>query len=144
MIAIPRKTALAANFSTLPKFIAVGIAGVLLGTALLWFLTEVAHVFYLVSASISAAVAITSDFILNSAWTFSRRRGIPNPPGSLIKRLGKYAASKSAGFVISFSVLALLTQVGGMHYLISNIFAIGASFAWNYTLSRYWVWSATR
>ena len=142
--ALTVKTFVRAHISTLPKFTAVGIFGVLLGTALLWYLTDVVHLFYLLSSAVGAAVAILSDFILNNLWTFSGRKANQMSAGFAAKRLAKYAASKAVGFGISISVLALLTQFGGLHYLVSNVFAIAASFTWNYTLSKYWVWASAR
>jgi dolichol-phosphate mannosyltransferase len=121
----------------LPKFVAVGLFGVLLGEILLWYLTGVVHLYYLVSSAITAGIAVLSDFTLNSKWTFA---GGKLTPALIISRLAKYAGSKAVGFGIAFGVLLLLTRYGGINYLISNVFGVAASFVWNYTLSRYWVW----
>jgi dolichol-phosphate mannosyltransferase len=128
--------------SSLPRYVAVGGAGVLLGTAVLWFLTDRVHLFYLASASLAALGVVISDFLLNNTWTFANRRSTKKL--SLKRRLTKHITSKAVGFVISFIVLAFFTQVIGLHYLFSNLFAICASFTWNYTASSRWVWAKER
>ena len=62
------------NTFTLPRYILVSLASFILGTLVLWLLTDKAHWFYLVSGVIGATVSIVTDFSLNEVWTFSRRR----------------------------------------------------------------------
>jgi dolichol-phosphate mannosyltransferase len=132
------------NTFTLPRYILVSLASFILGTLILWLLTDKAHWFYIISATIGAMVSIISDFFLNEAWTFSRRRQDGFSAPRLIQRFLKHLLSKAIGLGIALSVLALVTQVFGVHYLISNIVGIAASFIWNYALSYFWVWARSR
>ena len=127
---------------TLPRYIAVGIGGLIIGMVTIWCFTELIGLFYLVSGCLSASFSILNDFTFNEIWTFSHRRSSERLFAiGLVKRLAKFTVSKTAGFLVAISVLAFFTQVVGLHYLISNILAIGASFIWNYTTSTFWVWS---
>ena len=126
---------------TLPRYIAVGIGGVVIGMMAIWCFTELLGFFYLVSGCLSAVLSILNDFTFNEVWTFSHRRRAGLFTIELVKRFAKFIASKIAGFFICITALAFFTQIVGFHYLISNFLAIGASFIWNYTTSTFWVWS---
>ena len=132
------------NTFTLPRYILVSLASFILGTLVLWLLTDKAHWFYLVSGVIGATVSIVTDFSLNEVWTFSRRRREGFSAPKLIQRFLKHILSKVVGLVIALSVLALGTQVFGIHYLVSNLMGIAASFIWNYAMSYRWVWARKR
>ncbi len=129
---------------TLPRYIAVGIGGVVIGMVTIWCFTEVVGLFYLASGCLGAFFSILNDFTFNEIWTFSHRRRRPLFTFGLVQRFARFTASKAAGFLICITALAFLTQVVGFHYLISNLFAIGVSFVWNYTASTFWVWSRRR
>jgi dolichol-phosphate mannosyltransferase len=132
------------NTFTLPRYILVSLASFILGTLVLWLLTDKAHWFYLVSGVIGATVSIVTDFSLNEVWTFSRRRREGFSAPKLIQRFLKHILSKVVGLAIALSVLALGTQVFGIHYLVSNLMGIAASFIWNYAMSYRWVWARKR
>ncbi len=126
---------------TLPRYIVVGIGGVVIGMVAIWCFTELLGLFYLVSGCLSGFLSILNDFTFNEVWTFSYRRRRPLLAFGLVQRFAKFTVSKAAGFLICISSLAFLTQVVGFHYLISNLLAIGVSFVWNYTASTFWVWA---
>jgi putative flippase GtrA len=125
----------------LPRYLLVGVTSFALGTLTLWLLTDKAHWFYLISGVAGAVVSITTDFTLNESWTFSGRRKQGFLAPRLHRRFLKLLMSKAVGLVIAFSVLALGTQAFRIHYLISNLLGIAASFVWNYALSYRWVWA---
>ena len=129
---------------TLPRYIAVGIGGVVIGMVAIWCFTELVGLFYLASGCLGAFFSILNDFTFNEIWTFSHRRRKEHFTVKLAKRFGKFITSKAAGFFICITALAFFTQVVGFHYLISNLLAIGVAFIWNYTASGYWVWSRRR
>jgi dolichol-phosphate mannosyltransferase len=125
---------------TLPRYVAVSVIGVLIGTLALWFFTDIVGLFYLVAGTLGAFLSVLNDFIFHRAWTFSHVEKDRHFT-TISKRFGKFAASKAVGFFLALAVLAFFTQVVGFQYLISNIFAVGASFAWNYGTSSQWVWA---
>lgn len=129
---------------TLPRYIAVGIVGAAIGMVTIWCFTELVGLYYLVAGCLGAFFSILNDFAFNEAWTFSHRGRVGLFTIELAKRFAKFILTKAAGFLICIAVLALFTQVVGWHYLVSNLFAIGASFVWNYTTSSFWVWARRR
>jgi len=120
------------------SFCAVGLSGVLVNMGLLWFLTEVTGLLYLISAVISIEAAIISNFALNSRLTFRDRYGkgiVPN-----LRRLLKFNLVSLGGLAINLGVLWLLTDIAGVYYLLSNLAGIATATLWNYVLSTWWTW----
>ena len=120
------------------KFCAVGLSGVLVNMGLLWLLTEVAGLFYLLSAAISIETSIISNFILNDYFTFRDRRS-PQVK-SFLSRLLKFNVVSLAGLGLNMGVLWLLTEVFGIYYLLSNLCGIAVATLWNYLVNTWWTW----
>ena len=120
------------------KFCLVGASGVLVNMGLLWLLTEVAGLFYLLSAAISIETSIISNFILNDYFTFRDRRS-PTAK-SFFNRLLKFNLMSLAGLGLNMGVLWLLTEVFGLYYLLSNLCGIAVATLWNYLANTWWTW----
>jgi dolichol-phosphate mannosyltransferase len=120
------------------KFCLVGGSGVLVNMGLLWLLTELAGLFYLLSAAISIETSIISNFILNDYFTFRDRRS-PTAK-SFLNRLLKFNLVSLAGLGLNMGVLWLLTEVFGMYYLLSNLCGIAVATLWNYLVNTWWTW----
>ena len=120
------------------KFCLVGLSGVLVNIGLLWLLTDIIGLFYLISAAISIESSIITNFILNNAFTFNDRT-LPLPE-SFFHRMLKYNFVSLVGLGINLSVLWLFTEIIGIYYLVSELFGIVAATLWNYFLSTWWVW----
>ena len=122
----------------LARFACVGLIGVGVNNTLLWLLTERAHVYYLLSSALATEVAILSNFTLNYVWTFAALRDAE----PVLAKLAKFNQVALGGLLLTVSVLFVLTHFFGLHYLIANLLAVGSGAAWNYTISRHWVWPA--
>jgi putative flippase GtrA len=118
------------------RFAAVGASGIVVNQGLLWLFTEIAGLFYLVSAAIGIETSIITNFILNDKWTFRDRSGRKG----MLRRGAKFNAVSVAGLAINVSVLYLFTESFGVYYLISNLLGIGAAFLWNYFVNLGWTW----
>ena len=120
------------------KFCMVGASGVLVNEGLLWILKEFAALPLALCSAISIETAIMSNFLLNDFITFSDRR--VRGTGFFLLRLGKFYAVSQIGLVINMGVLLLLTNVFGLHYLLSNLVGIGSAMMWNYLVNLGWTW----
>jgi dolichol-phosphate mannosyltransferase len=120
------------------KFLLVGLSGVGVNIGLLWLLTEVCGLYYLVSASISIETSIISNFLLNNYFTFYDR----NRPGAknFFGRLLKFNVISLGGLAINIGVLWLFTELFGLYYIFSNLFGIAAATIWNFTANTWWTW----
>ncbi len=116
----------------------VGGSGVLVNMGLLALITEVFGLFYLLSAAIAIEVSILNNFLWNEIWTFRDRR--TSVPKSVIARIGKFNLVSLIGLAINMGVLALFTEALGVYYLVSEIFGIMATTAFNFTINKWWTW----
>lgn len=120
------------------RFGIVGLSGIFVNMGLLYVLTEVAGLYYLVSAAIAIETSIVNNFIWNDLWTF-------NSGGRLrftrrLHRFVSFQAVSMGGLAINMLILYLLVEVGGIYYLIANLAGIFAAFAWNFMVNRHFTW----
>jgi dolichol-phosphate mannosyltransferase len=120
------------------KFSVVGASGVFVNMGLLYVLTELASLHYLLSGIIAIETSIVTNFLLNNAWTWGDRR-----TDVFLYRLLKYHVSAGlTGILANWLLLLLLTEVFGMYYLISNIIGIGVGMTSNFLLNDLWTFRA--
>jgi len=120
------------------KFSIVGLSGAFITAGLLWLLTEYFNIFYIFSAVLSTEVAIINNFTWNEVWTFKDRAH-----GSWrdsLRRFSKFNLGRILGMIISVGLLTLLTEIFGIHYLISNLSAVIIVFVINYLISGAYIW----
>lgn len=120
------------------RFCVVGMSGVVVNMGILWFLTDIIGMFYLVSSVVAVECAILSNFTWNELWTFRDRR----QPGflSLLMRIGKFNVVSAGGLVINISILGALTGLLGVYYLLANLFGIAGALLWNFGMNTKWTW----
>jgi len=58
---------------------------------------------------------------------------------SLIRQILRFAVVGGSAFVVDFAVLWFLTEILGVHYLLSNCISFTVSVIYNYILSIVWV-----
>ncbi|MBI3811928.1 MAG: glycosyltransferase family 2 protein [Nitrospirae bacterium] len=125
------------------KFSAVGGSGLFVNMGMLTLLAS-AGLGYLQSGIFAVETAIVTNFLLNEFWSFSdlskRRPGV-------VSRLSRFLTFNLfcvGGAVINLAVLWVLTEVAGIHYLLSNLFGIGAATFWNYGMNANITWESIR
>jgi dolichol-phosphate mannosyltransferase len=125
------------------KFSSVGGSGVFVNMGMLALLTS-AGLGYLQGGVFAVETAIVTNFLLNEFWSFSdfskKRPGIVRR----IIRFLKFNLFCAGGAVINLAVLWTLTEYVGVHYLISNLFGIGAATVWNYGMNANVTWESAR
>lgn len=62
----------------------------------------------------------------------------------LVKQILKFGVVGGGAFLIDYSILYLLTEFVGIHYLISSVISFIISLIFNYILSIYWVFDVTK
>jgi len=82
-------------------------------------------------------VAILTNFLLNDAWTWRDRRKAAGGAGFLV-RLGQYYLVASVAGVVQWSLLKLLTESAGLHFLLSNLLGVIAGLAINFVVNNLW------
>ena len=118
------------------KFCLVGGSGVLVNMFFLWFFTEKAKFYYLISSLIAIEISVLSNYVLNDLWTWYDRG--KEGKTEYFKRMLQYHVSSSAAILANLSILWLLTELAHIYYLISNLIGILCGTFLNYFLNDRW------
>jgi len=119
------------------KFAVVGVLGILVNQVALFVFTEAFGVYYLVSSILASQVSTLNNLVLTEAWVFRGRQS----SGSIVTRYLVFNAINAATLLIRIPVLYVLTESFGVHYLISNLAAIGLTFGIRYLIADNWIWA---
>ena len=120
------------------KFCVVGASGVVVNEGLLWLLHDVAGFFLYPSSAIAIEASTLNNFVWHDLWTFRDRRS-----GSVWGRLWKFHLVSLSGLAINMLVLAALTELAGIHHLVSNLAGIVVALAWRFSMNTIWTWRKT-
>lgn len=116
------------------KFGIVGACGTVVNMGLLYVLTDLGRMPYFVSSVIAIEVSILSNFTINHLWTWSDRSG----HGTLLGKLVRYHIGAGATGLANYLILILLTEMFGLHYLVSNLIGIGIGTIANFLINDLW------
>ena len=102
------------------RFGAVGASGLVVNTLVLALLTDVAGLFYVISAVVATQASTLWNFCFTEAWVFSdreHRRGRAT-------RMALFFLMNNAALALRGPLLILLTSGLGIHYVVSNIISL--------------------
>jgi dolichol-phosphate mannosyltransferase len=118
------------------KFVLVGAWGFVVNMFFLWFLTETAGLYYLLSSILAIEISLINNFVLNDLWTWHDRGKAGRT--EYLKRMLRYQITAGASMLTNLFVLWLLTAAFGVYYLASNIFGILCGSALNFVVNDRW------
>lgn len=124
------------------KFMLVGGLGAILNTVLLWLFTDTIKIYYVLSSLCAIELCILVQFVINDRWTFQDRK--TTTANQLLHRLLLSNMWRSGGVLVNIGILWMLTEFGGIHYLVSNGIGILAAFLFNYILESTFTWRDSR
>lgn len=78
--------------------------------------------------------AATVSFVLNRNWTFAHAKNASGHAGQVLRHL----ITASAG--LAWASLAIWLAALVLPVYLAKLVAIAVTFAWNFTVSRLWVW----
>ncbi len=128
---------LVARLQDFIKYSLVGMVGVAINFTTLWLLTEQAHLWYMVSATIAILLAATNNFILNYLWTFKSRK---SQIGNLSIGWLKFLVSIGSTEALYLGLVYIFTDKLGLYYMLSAFFALACTTVIRYTIADRWVW----
>jgi dolichol-phosphate mannosyltransferase len=120
------------------RFALVGGTGAIIKLGTMYLFADVFHLNIYAAYLLSSILAITSNFVLNTLWTFRDRK--------FYDRLGtvlgwfRYLLVSCIAIGINEGILFVLTGLMGIWYMFSAGIGIFTAFGVNYFLSRRWVW----
>jgi dolichol-phosphate mannosyltransferase len=117
------------------KFGIVGASGVVVNMGGLYIFKEYAGIPYFVASLIAIELSILSNFTINLLWTWKDRAG----QGSLWTKILRYHIGAGAtAFLCNYLILIALTEILGMHYMVSNLIGIAVGTLANYVINDLW------
>ena len=119
------------NWQQLGKFCVVGAVGYLINLAVYDALLH-AGLHYLVAATCSFLVAVTSNYTWNRVWTFREHRGHIGVQGM------RFFAVALAALGANLAILALLVNAGGVGKFWANAIAIVLVMPLNFVGNKLW------
>ncbi len=119
------------------KFAVVGLLGIVVNQVVLFLLTDLLGIYYLVSAVLASQVSTLHNFVLTEYWVFRDR----DMRRHVLVRYLAFNAINAATLLVRIPVLYILTDLFGVHYLVSNLVAIGLTFGIRYLIADNWIWA---
>jgi dolichol-phosphate mannosyltransferase len=117
------------------KFGIVGASGVVVNMGALFVLKEFAGVPYFVASILAIELSIISNFTINLLWTWRDR----SEEGTLWGKVIRYHLGAGATAVLgNYVILIALTELAGLHYMISNLIGIAVGTVANYLINDLW------
>jgi putative flippase GtrA len=113
------------------RYSLVGGATVLLDYAILVFLTEFVHVYYLLSSVCAFIAALIFNYLLSLHWVFNE-----SALSGRVSVFLSYSLIGVIGLVVNACLMWLLTEAGGLHYLVSKGLSSLVVFVWNFIARR--------
>ena len=123
------------------KMIQFGIVGglmIILNVVILYLLTSVLGIYYIISAILSYLLLTGLSFFLNENWTFHSITHHTHK--KMWHRLVSYYFVALSGMTLNILILFLLTEYGNVFYLYSSIIASFSVFLWNFSLNKNITW----
>jgi dolichol-phosphate mannosyltransferase len=114
------------------KYYLVGASGILVNLGILFVLTEFVGLWYLLSSTIAIYTSITSNFLLNKAWTF--RDTVIKQRSFLM--YGKFIGVSLVGMGIQLGFNYLFVEKLSVYYLLAALMSIVIASSVNFVLNR--------
>lgn len=112
-------------------FAAVGSIGTIVHYAVLITLVQVTSMKPVPATAFGFISGALVNYALNYRFTFHSRE-------SHVKSIPKFYTLALVGFFINSSVVAFLSDVSGLHYLLSQAVATGIVLLWNFIGNKLW------
>ena len=115
------------------RYAFVGGIATVVDWGILFLLTEFAHIYFLISASIAFLAGLVTNFVLSRQLVFKASTAKVPPLVEFIT----YAIIGVVGLGITELILALFTNIWSIHYMLSKCIATVLVLFWNYAARKY-------
>lgn len=124
------------------QFAGVGLVGTAVDSAVFYGLVSQTALGLVASKAIAWTLAIGAIFAINEWWTFAAY-GKTGSRAFLRRLLTSYLV-RSAGFLVTLAVLAVLVRWFDVWFVIANLLGIGVGFFVNYICESIYTWRVHR
>lgn len=118
------------SLSQVLRFSVVGFSTLALDYLLLYVLTSVLGINYLVSATIAFVTASICNYFLSARFVFESGRL------EAAAEFGAFMAATLAGVALNWVVLYLLVEFAHTHYLAAKVVTVGVVSVWNFAAKK--------
>ena len=119
------------------KFAFIGTIGTFVNLSVLYLLTEIFDILYLLSETIAFTVALINNYIFNKVVTFNEKI-----QERIMKKGIKFALISMIALFVNLLILFVLVEFFDMFYLFAEIFAIFCAFLINFLGNRFWTFKS--
>ena len=119
-------------FIQLIRYTFVGGFAFVIDFSLLWLLTDICHIHYLASASLSFIAGLVVNYFISTKWVFDKSK-VSNKKLEFLF----FGLIGVVGLGLNDLFIWLLTDLGGFHYLMSKIIAVFLVYLWNFFARKY-------
>ncbi len=116
------------HYKNFGKFGIVGVVNTVLDFSVFYILYDLYDVWYLEAQILAFLIALSNSFVMNSLWTFKKLKR-----DQLITQIIKFAVVGVIGLGLSLIVLYVANLFMWVYF--AKVFAVAASFFWNYAAS---------
>jgi putative flippase GtrA len=120
------------------QYAIVGGSMLILNVGILYFLTSILGIYYVISAILSYLFLTGLSFFLHENWTFNSVTN--HAREKLWHRFASYYLVSFSGMSLNIIILFLLTEFGNVYYLYSSIIASFLVFLWNFAVNKKITW----
>lgn len=120
------------SFVQLVRYTMVGGIAFIVDFTALYLLTEIANIYYLISAAIAFLLGLATNYSLSIVWVFNKR-AIKNK--SL--EFGLFMLIGVVGLGLNQIFLWSFTEYAGLHYLTAKIVATVFIYLWNFLARKF-------
>lgn len=118
------------NKGQIARFSVVGASSAVIDFGLLYILTDIFGLYYLLSATISFIAAATYNFSLNRKWTFKSK-------GDRRRQLPIFFGVAIVGVLLNLGIMYLGVDYLGVHYMLAKVLATGVVTIYNFLGNKY-------
>ncbi len=115
------------------RYVVASAIALLVDAGLLWLLTDIAQISYLLSGAVSFTAGLTIVYLLSVYWVFEARTVRSRGAEFLI-----FAVIGLVGLGLNEVILYILTSMFGVFYLFSKAASVVVVFSWNFA-ARKWI-----
>ena len=116
------------GFLQFVRYVFVGGIATVVDWGALFLLTDIAHIYHLVSAIIAFVAGLITNFLLSKLLVFNANEAKVSPAMEFVS----YGMIGVVGLGITELIMFLLTNCLSVHYMISKMIATVIVLAWNY------------
>jgi len=129
----------------LTKMIQYAIVGgtmLILNVVILYILTSLLGIYYVISGILSSLFLTGLSFFFNENWTFNSIEHYRHK--KMWHRIVSYYLVSFSAIILNIIILFILTDYGGVYYLYSSIIASFLVFLWRFHLNEKITWHGNK